>query len=269
MHAAGNDQAWSPPASPGQQSASRRRRPIDPRRVALRVLIVAAILALVGWGLDWAARIGAESFIARSIQHAEHLEIRPDVKVRGWFFLPQVVTGNYGEVDVTVVGVQDGPLRLARVSAQLYGVHVPLHDVVTLGVSAVPVDRTHETAILTYRDLDNYLAAQGRDMTVSAGPPGQLRITAHTSVFGRTVAVSADAEVKPAPGRLDIIPTSLDTGAGSLDSASQLLLGQRLTIEIPTAPLPFGQQVTAIRPGPHALTVDAAGHDVVLSRPNS
>jgi hypothetical protein len=191
------------------------------------------------------------------------------VKVRGWFFLPQVVAGNYGEVDVTVANVRDGPLRLSRVTAHLYGAHVPLHDVVTAGVSAVPVDRTHETAKLTYTDLDKYLAAQGQRMTVAAGPTGQVKITAHTTVLGKALAVSADAKVGSVPGYLKIVPTQLDTDVKSLDNASKLLLGQRLTIEIPTAALPFGQQVTAIHPGPSALVIDAAGRDVVLGRSGS
>jgi hypothetical protein len=60
----------------------------------------------------------------------------------------------------------------------------------------------------------------------------------------------------------------LDTG-GPLDNASRALLGRRLTIDIPTAPLPFGQHVIDIRPGSDSILVEAAGHHVVLARTES
>lgn len=42
------------------------------------------------------------------------------------------------------------------VTARLYGVHVALHAVVTGGVSSVFVERTHETAVFSYADLNAY-----------------------------------------------------------------------------------------------------------------
>jgi hypothetical protein len=234
----------------------------------LSVLVVVVAYALVGWGLDWASRIGAQSLIARSIQHAEHLTIRPQVEVRGWFFVPHVVTGRYKEVDVRVQGVQDGPLRVADIRAQLYGVHVPLHDVVASDVTAVPVDRSHETVTLTYADVNSYLRAEGQSLTVSAGPPGQVKITAHTAVLGHAISVSADADVRAIPGHLEVRPTQLATG-GPLDNASRALLGRRLTFDVPTAPLPFGQHVIDIRPGADSIVVEAAGRHIVLARNES
>lgn len=254
--------------SDSRESTRPARRWLPTRLTAVLVaqlLVVAAAYALAGWGLDWLSRVGAQSLVARSIQRAEHLAIRPDVDVRGWFFVPQVVTGTYGEVDVRVQGIQDGPLRLADVRAQLYGVHVSLHDVVTRAVSAVPVDRTHETVTLTYADLNTYLRSQGEQLTISAGPPGQVRITAHATVLGHPIDVSADAEVRARPGYLEVTPTRLDT-AGPLDGPIRALLGGRLTFDVPTARLPFGQTVTAIRPGPAAIMVEASGRHVVLAR---
>lgn len=257
--------------SDSRQSSRSARRRLPARVTAVliaQLLVVAAAYALAGWGLDWLSRVGAQSLVARSIQRAEHLAIRPDVDVRGWFFVPQVVTGTYREVDVRVQGIQDGPLRLADVRAQLYGVHVPLHDVVTRAVSAVPVDRTHETVTLTYTDLNGYLRSQGDPLTVSAGPPGQVRITAHVTVLGHPIGVSADAAVRAFPGYLQITPTRLDTG-GPLEGPIRAILGGRLTFDVPTDRLPFGQTVTAIRPGRSAVVVEAAGRHVVLARTQS
>lgn len=262
-------QPISAETTPSVRDASGRgRRHRLTKLFTAQLLIVVAAYALAGWGLDWMSRIGAQSLVARSIQRAEGLAVRPDVDVRDAFFVPQVVSGRYHEVDVHVQGLQDGPLRLADVTAQLYGVHVPLHDVVTRNVSAVPVDRTHETVTLTYGDVNAYLRSRGQRLAVSAGPAGQVRITAHLSVLGRSIGVSADAKVHAVPGHLQVTPTQLDTGS-PLDAGSRALLGQRLAFDVPTSRLPFGQRVTDIRPGPNAIVVEAAGQNIVLSRSQS
>jgi hypothetical protein len=121
---------------------------------------------------------------------------------------------------------------------------------------------------LTYADVNSYLHAEGQPLTISAGTSGQVKITAHTSVLGRTISVSADAQVRAIPGHLEVRPTQLDTG-GPLDNASRAVLGRRLTFDVPTAPLPFGQHVTDIRLGSDSIVVQAAGHDIVLARPES
>lgn len=232
---------------------------------AVEVLTLVVLLCLLGWGLDWGGRIAAQSVIARSVQRAEHLSERPSVHLRGTFLLPQVVTGRYSEVDITARGVRRKNLRLASVTARLSGVRVALHDVVTDRISTIFVEHSHETVVLTYRDLDRFIAANGSRITVSAGSSGQLKLTGHTTVLGRTVALSADARVAVVPGYLEITPTQLDTGT-SVDDATRLLLGQRVTVAIPLASLPFGQHVTSTRAGATRLTVRAAGRDIVLAR---
>jgi DUF2993 family protein len=235
-----------------------------PGPVLVDLLIAVVVFALVAWGLDWASRIAAQAALARSVQRDEHLIQRPDVNVRGWFFVPQVVSGRYAEVDVTVHDVRSGALVLSRVTARLYGVHVSLHAVITGEASTILVEETHETAVFTYQHLNAYLKAQGSPITVSAGPSGQLRLSGHPVVLGHTLSVAADAQVQPVPGFLKITPTQLQTGS-PFDAGSQLVLS-RLTLFIPTAPLPFGQHVTAIHPQAHQLRVEAGGHDVVIAR---
>lgn len=253
-------------AAVGHRPGARLRDLRSVRPLLADVLIVAVVLAVLGWGLDWASRIGAQSVMARSVQRSEQLSQRPDVDVHGWFFLPQAVSGRYGEVDIAVHDLRRETLRLAAVTARLYGVHVPLHAVVTGSVSMIFVERTRETAVLSYADLNAYLTGLGDAITVSAGPSGQLKLTGHTVVLGHSLSISADAKVQPVPGYLQITPTQLQTGT-PLDTGSRLLLGQRLTLSIPTNSLPFGQQVTAIHPGKQQLTVEAGGNNILISRP--
>lgn len=228
------------------------------------LVIALIVLALAAWGLDWAARISAESAVARSVQHAQQLTQRPAVVVHGWFFLPQVVTGRYDNVDITLRNLRQGTLILASVTAHLQGTHVPLHAVVTNGVTKILVERSRETLVFTYAALNRYLTTQDSPFTLAAGPTGQLKVTGHATILGRSFAVSADATVRPIPGYLQISPTQLDTGT-SLDAASRVLLRQRLTLTIPTTMFPFGQQVTSISPGTKTLTIRASGTNVLIA----
>lgn len=84
---------------------------------------------------------------------------------------------------------------------------------------------------LTYAGLNAYLKSQGEDFTVSAGPPGELKVTGHLHLFGQSVALSADAIVRPGSGELQVTPTQLDTGT-ALDGVSRDLLNQRFTFAI-------------------------------------
>lgn len=249
----------------GQRVGRSRARLIT----ATELLMFAVLIALLAWGLDWGGRIAAQSVIARAVQKAEQLADRPSVHLRGVFLLPQVVTGRYDEVDITARGLRRQNLRLASVTAQLSGVRVALHDVVTDSISTILVSHSRETVVLTYADLDRYIAAKGDPLTVSRGPAGQLKLTGHASVLGHTFAISADARVSVRPGQLDVTPTQLATGT-SLDTVTRLLLNQRLTIAVPLAGLPFGQHVTGIQPLAHALMVHATGDNVVITRhPNA
>lgn len=71
--------------------------------------------------------------------------------------------------------------------------------------------------------------------------------------------------MRAVPGYLEVSPTHLDTGVSQLDQLSSLV-ASRLDFRIPTAPLPFGQQVQSIRPMPEGLVVLATGDHVVIRR---
>lgn len=235
-----------------------------PRRDTV-LLAVAVLLgtALLLWGADWAARWGAETLLARNIQTATGVDARPDVQVHGAFFLPQVVEGRYDDVDITVRDLTAGPLRIQRVHARLSGVRLSFHDVLVRSVSAVVIEHSTEDATLTYDDLDRYLKATGRPVTVGPAPDGQARLTGTVSVFGHSVSASALARFAPRDGELAVTPTQLDTKT-PLDAASKLLLGQRFSFVVPMEPLPFGQELTRVHPGADGILVTARGNTVVV-----
>jgi hypothetical protein len=232
--------------------------------VALGLSVVLGT-ALLLWGADWLARWGAESLLARNVQEATGVPGRPSVQVHGTFFLPQLVRGRYGDVEITVEDLSSGPLQIDTVHAELTGVHVPFHDVLVQNPGPVLIERTAEDAFLTYDSLNHYLDVTGRPVTIGAGSAHEVRLTATVEILGRSISAATRARLVPRDGELAVQPTELDTDT-VLDPASRLLLGQRFTFVVPLDPLPFGQELTAVDAQDSGLQVRAEGTDVVVRR---
>lgn len=250
--------AESRPATPRTRSRQARWR------TRVEVALVALALALLLWGSDALARVGAESLLERNIQDATGVTTRPEVEVRGRFFLPQVIRGAYRHVDVTTQGLSSGPLRVERVESQLTDVRVPFHDVLVQDIRRVGIGRSQEQVTLRYEDLNAYFDITGRPLRVEPRPDGSLEVRGTVNVLGREVQAEADLELSVQEELLRLTPGRIDTGSTALDRASRLLLTQRLTLTVPLGTLPFGHQLTAIEAGPEQLDLRADGRGVVL-----
>jgi hypothetical protein len=243
-----------------------RRRRLSPkrRRLLLQALGVIGVVALLLWGADTMARIGAQTLLSRNIQDATGVEVPPEVDVEGIFFLPQVIRGAYSEVHVTTEDVTGGPLRIDRVESQLSDVRVPFHDVLVRDIRRVGIGRSEENLELTYEDLNTYFATTGRRLTVAPGRDGTVRVSGNVEIVNQTVPLSADATLSVEGDALRISPESLNTGSGSLDAASRLLLRNRLRLLVPLGTLPFGHQLTGARADSDGVHLTATGSDIVV-----
>ena len=246
--------------------ANRQRGALSParRRVLLQTTGVIVVVALLLWGADTLARMGAQTLLARNIQDATGVEVLPEVDVRGIFFLPQVIRGAYSDVQVTTQGVTGGPLRIDRVESRLSDVRVPFHDVLVRDVRRVGIGRSVENLDLTYEDLNAYFAATGRRLTLAPGRDGTVRLSGNVDVLNQRVPVSADATLSVEDDVLRISPQSFDTGSGSLDAAGRLLLGKRLTLLVPLGTLPFAHHLTGVTADPEGVHLTAEGTDILV-----
>lgn len=252
-----------PPGGEGPTPGGRRPPRRRPRAATVGMgLTFVLATALLLWGADLLARWGAENLLARNIEEATGVPTRPSVDVHGTFFLPQVVQGSYDDVEITVRDLTSGPLRIEEVRARLSGVHVSFHDVLVQEPDPVWIEESVEEALLTYEDLNRYLAATGRPVTVE-GAGDEVRLTGTAEVLGEPVSASTFAELSFEDGALAVRPTEVDTDT-ALDPASGLLLGQRFTFRVPLDPLPFGQQLVDVEATESGLLVRARGEDVVL-----
>ena len=230
---------------------------------ALAVSVVVGTLLLL-WGADWLSRWGAESLLAKGVEDSTGLADAPTVNIDGGLFLPQVLRGRYDNVQIDLHGLASGPMRIESVHADLTGVHLPFHDVLVRKVQQIAIDSAQERVVLTYDDLNHYLAMTGRKVTVKATDANQIEVTGSVQVLGKTVSASTDANLSARDGNLAFNPTQLHTNT-VIDGPSKALLGQRFTLLVPLDQLPFGQQVTDIQVTQQGLVVAVRGDNVVVT----
>jgi LmeA-like phospholipid-binding len=232
-----------------------------------RLFVVATVgLLLLGALVVAADRGGAwlsARLIADQVQAGEHLTQRPEVRVAGTPFLPQLIRGRYQAFDVRARDLRSGPLPLADVDATVSGVRLPLADIVSGSVSRVAADQVRARVLVRYADLDPLLA----DRNLKVSPAGDaLRVTGTARVLGRDLAASALSDVAVRDGQLVVTARKIETGNGLADSAlSALASGRRFDFTVPAADLPFGLRLDGVRVQPDGLALTAQGHAVELS----
>ncbi len=234
-------------------------------RWATATLVVLLVLAALVWGLDRLARNVSESLVADTIRNGGQSTGNVDVGIQGTFFAPQVVSGDYSHVNVVVQNLSAQGLTIAKLSTDLYGVHLPLGRVVSRNVHSIPVDRSRERAVISYRALNRYVAAQGHNITLSQGNGGEVTVTTHIQAFGTSFPLGADAKIIPGHSYLDVEPTRVHTGSSILDTIGDAALKVRLAFRIPMNPLPFGQDIQSVTATGNGLVVVATGQHIVLT----
>ena len=240
-------------------------------RVGRPWLVAVLVGVLLGtglllWGLDRLARQTVQALLAATLQEATGTVGTPTVEVQGGPVLLQALRGRYGEVEVTLEDVSNGPLTFGRVEAQLQGVHLSFHDLLVREADVVVFERSAAQAWLGYDALDRYLQFTGRPMTVlpeGSGAADEVRLTATGQLLDRRYEASATAVVEPTTGALVVRPTEVRTEQ-QLDRTAARLLAARFRFRVPLDPLPFGSEVADFELGEEALTVRTGGSGVVL-----
>ena len=166
-----------------------------PWRTAVEALLVTAALVLLLWGANALSRIGAETLLERNIADVTGVVARPRVDLEGQVFLPQALRGAYQEVQVSVVGIRSGPLRIQRVDARLYDVRVPFRDVVLRDIRRVGIGRSDDVISLRFQDLNSYFEITGREVRLARTDDGQVQMHGFFSVLNQTVEATADVEL--------------------------------------------------------------------------
>ena len=227
----------------------------------MRALLV-VILLLIGLVLvaDRVAVGFAEDRVAEQVAEKGGLAGTPEVDIDGFPFLTQAVGGRYDEVRISLTADQLGQPEGTSADVVLRGVEVPLSSVLAGSVQEVPVERIDGTATLSYA----LLSAQLGSGTELEREGDGLRITRTVEVLGQQVRLTATGQVALEGNDL-VVDVEEASGAGVdvpgflLDRATDLL-----DLRYPVPALPFGLQLTGVRPAADGVDIRVEATDTVL-----
>ena len=222
------------------------------------MLLLLLLCAAVG-----ADRLGkgiAEDRVAQQIAERGGLAGTPTVEIGGFPFLTQALRGRYDDVRVSLSAEQLGQPSGTAADVSLRGVHLPLADALSGSVAEVPVDRVDGTATLSYA----LLAAQLPGDTTLAPEGSGVRVTRTVEVLGREVPLTAVGTVGLDGGELvvdvdEAAASGVDVPDFVVDRAADLL-----DFRHPVPALPFGLQLSGVRPAADGVHVAVEATDTVL-----
>jgi hypothetical protein len=238
----------------------------------LVVLILVAVLGLLVVA-DRAALLVAENQISSRVEKSQGLASHPDVSIKGFPFLTQVVRGRYKQVDVTIHNVTRNELTVDRVSVYAHGVSIPLGSVLTGSVKEVPVERAQAEVVLGYANLNSYLANRlGGALTVSR-TGNQLTLTG-TLPFPPHVSLAVTSRIDVSGDAITLSPAGLDAALARIPGGTAVqglkgLVQQFFTVRLPISQLPFGIRLKSAEVTPEGVVIAASATGLTLRAPSS
>jgi LmeA-like phospholipid-binding len=237
----------TPPAGYG---APRRRR----RRGGLWLILLIVLVGLLVVADRVAASV-TESQLASRIQQSQHLSQKPSVSVDGFPFLTQLASRNFGHATVDINDFTSGGVPIAHIHADLRGVHV------ASGYDSATVDTLTGTATLDYasvsRVLSNDISNIGH-LTLSQGTGNRVKAT--YSLLGTTVSAQVAVNV------LGDNTLEFKTAPGSTPLSGLGINIPGFDVKVPLSGLPFGMQLSSVKPTSTGVDVSASGKNVFLTK---
>jgi len=219
------------------------------------------VLCALAFAADRGALVLAKRELATQIQAQTHVQQRPGISLRGFPFLTQAVRGRYDGGQVTLHDVRTDRLRVQSLVVDLRDVRVPLSDLLSGEVSAVPVGQLTGTARISYAEL---AAATQIPHLRLRSRAGRLEIAVPVTQADHTIQIVAS-------GRIAVSGHSLRITAGQVQGVPvpqalvDIVLAQlrnRLTLEH----LPYGLALTGVGVHDGGIEVQVRARNVVLRR---
>lgn len=181
----------------------------------------------------------------------------PEVDVRGFPFLTQLLARHFNDVRVTTTAVRIGTGRADQVSGTARDVTVPSSGPATAG-------RLNARGTIRYTEVLRQVNQPG--LQVSDAGSGEVQLKRQVSLLGRTYAAVAHGRVESKGNRLLVTPTSVRlAGGGAIDEGLSSLIRDRFTFSYRIRGLPEGVKIDRITPAQHGFVVDVSGRDVRLA----
>ena len=226
------------------------------RRLLRTVIIVVVALAALLVALDFGARAFAEAKVASEIQQ-QGFPKKPNVSIKGFPFLTQVIGRDFSGVQISSSDVTDGPLQIASINATMTAVHV------NSSFTGGTVGRLNGTLDVTFAALANAMTAEAgglgslgnAGLTLSQAGPDEVKATLDL------VGVSAAAVWRVTRASRNEINIRLV----SLNGLTSGLLGSLADVNVLLPSLPTGLSIRSITVTPNGLVGTVTGLNVSFS----
>lgn len=254
------------------------------KRLVITVLVLAAVLV----GADFAAAAAAEYQVSQRLQDELDVPEDPAVRIHGFPFLTQAISGHYDRIEVSARGLDVGPLHNVAIEATMWDVHAPLGQVLTGDLSDVRIDRVQGRVRIDETDLGQVIGLDdlqiepttgraARQALAAPGVPGSgqdraaARMSATTDVGGQRVEVIVIALLELVDGTVRVSPVDVrldvdEFGVFGLPDALRDLVLSRFAVRIDPGKLPFTVVPTDVTVRPGSIVVVGTASDVTLGQ---
>ncbi|WP_405779282.1 DUF2993 domain-containing protein [Streptomyces sp. NBC_00859] len=226
---------------------------------ALRTLLI--VVVVLGGLFVLADRIAvyfADNKAADRIRSSEGLSSSPDVDIKGFPFLTQVLDKKLGRVDVTLKGVE---ANASGQKVRITEVRAELHDVtVSSSFSSAVAARASGSAHISYEDLTR---ASGSGAKVAYAGNGKVKVTGSVDVLGRTLSRSVTSTVTMVG--TNRIKVHADTVPGEGIPGLEGLVRHKTDFESAVGGLPAGLKLSEVRATPDGVDIGVTGTNVSLA----
>lgn len=235
-------------------------------RISLIVVVVLAVLAVVA---DRVALYVTQGEVASRVQDRLALDGEPDVSIKGFPFLTQVLGGELDHVDL---GIGSYGATVDDQELNIHDLDVDLDEVtLTGGFTEATAARAHGEGMISYTELTRAygellaLSGNGFGVEFEYAGDGRLLLVLQASAMGQTLDVGeAAGELRLADGHVTLsvaeeeIP---DLPSQDMRDAVQRQLDQERTI----AGLPEGLELSALEPTEEGLRIIVDGRNMTVS----
>jgi LmeA-like phospholipid-binding len=252
-----------------------------------RLIIVLLVLAAVLVAADFGAAALAESAVSRQMRTQLGLVDDPSVRVNGFPFLTQAVSGRYPSIDVDATRIPYGTFKELEITAQLHDVTAPLAMLLGSGKKTIEVARADGTVKIDAADLERLVpqatkvrietvdkttlqqaVKNGADPAVGRlDPDHAARLVGTVSFFGASAEIAEIATLELSKGKADIVPLDVRLSDGSslpVPSSVQKEILNLFRIPLYNGDLPFDVTASTFRAQDGTLQISGTATNLTL-----
>jgi hypothetical protein len=255
-----------------------------------RVIIVLVVLVGLFVAADFGAAALAESAVSRQMRQQVGLVDDPNVRINGFPFLTQAISGRYGSVDVVAQHIRVSELQDLSVQAQLRDVDAPLSMVLGSGPKTLKVGQAEGSVRIAAKDVERILNRNGSlaidDLRIdtvdlpglkaaakesgdtsltSIDPDRAARLTGSTTLplLGKN-DVSVIAQLALEDGKARLVVRDVRFGGKALPAAVQRSVAQMFAITVDPGSLPLKVTPTELTAVDGTLQISGTATDLTL-----